>query len=262
MSKRLVSASALFIASADGYLPAVNPGSTVNGLNYSYYEAVSTNTTVPAFASMTPVKKGTTNNFDITLANRSQVFAFNFAGYVNVPADGKYTFYTNSDDGSLLYIDNILVVNNDGLHNLAEKSGTIGLKAGLHAITVGYLQMGGGATLNVSYAGSSVSKQLIPASALFRVSGSQRNGLNELSSLPTSQSATMQTNADQSLTSQQMQVGVKAYPNPFANTIIVNITGAAGDYKLLLVDAIGRTLWTKAGNKDAGSTQQSINVSS
>ena len=86
---------------------------------------------------------------------------------------------------------------------------------------------------------------------------------NQLSNFLTSQSATMQTNADQSLTSQQMQVGVKAYPNPFANRIIVNITGAAGDYnKLLLVDAIGRTLWTKAGNKDAGSTQQSINVSS
>ena len=143
---------------------------------------------VPPFSSLTPVKAGVSNNFDITLAQKPQVFAFQFTGFINVPSDGQYTFYTNSDDGSLLYIDNILVANNDGLHHLAEKSGTIGLKAGLHAITVGYLQMGGGATLNVSYAGPSVSKQLIPASALYIVSadgllpavnpGTTINGLN------------------------------------------------------------------------------------
>ena len=59
-----------------------------------------------------------------------------------MPADGQYTFYTNSDDGSNLYIDNVLVVNNDGLHGATEQSGTIGLKAGKHAISVGYIQQG------------------------------------------------------------------------------------------------------------------------
>ena len=121
---------------------------TVNGLNYNITKE-SRYSVVPPFSSLTPVKAGVSNNFDIsTLAQSPQVFAFQFTGFINVPSDGQYTFYTNSDDGSLLYIIKI-VVRDDGLHNLTEKSGTIGLKVGLHAITVGYLEMGGGATLNV-----------------------------------------------------------------------------------------------------------------
>jgi len=49
----------------------------------------------------------------------------NFSGFIDVPADGQYTFYTSSDDGSKLYIDNQLVVNNDGEHSLRERSGQL-----------------------------------------------------------------------------------------------------------------------------------------
>ena len=108
-------------------------------MDYKYYEAGSYSV-VPDFSTLTPVKTGTTTNFDISLANRATSFSFNFTGFINVPADGQYTFYTTSDDGSNLYIDNVLVVNNDGLHGATEKSGTIGLKAGKHAISVGYFQ--------------------------------------------------------------------------------------------------------------------------
>ena len=37
------------------------------------------------------------------------------------------TFYTTSDDGSSLYIDDVLVVSNDSLHAATEKSGVIGV---------------------------------------------------------------------------------------------------------------------------------------
>ena len=69
----------------------------------------------------------------------------------------------------------MLVVNNDGLHGAIEISGTIGLQAGKHAISVGYFQQKVVQILNVSYAGPGVSKQAIPASALYRISTS---GLN------------------------------------------------------------------------------------
>ncbi len=151
-------------------LPAVNPANTVNGINYKYYEG--TYSVIPNFSSLTAVKTGTTTNFNISLANKSTLSAFSFTGYVTVPSDGQYTFYTNSDDGSSLYIDNVLVVNNDGVHPPRENSGTIGLKAGKHAISVSFFQQVGGSVLTVSYSGSGVSKQAIPASALYRVSGS------------------------------------------------------------------------------------------
>ena len=57
-------------------------------------------------------------------------------------------------------------------------------------------------------------------------------------------------------------VGVQAYPNPFADYIEINITGGiAGEYKLMLVDVSGKTLWTKSGLKNAGAFQQSVNTS-
>ncbi|MEO9145341.1 MAG: right-handed parallel beta-helix repeat-containing protein, partial [Ginsengibacter sp.] len=152
-------------------LPAVNPSNTVNGLDYAYYEA-SSYSVLPTFSTVTPVKTGTVTNFDISQANRSTSYSFNYSGYINVPTDGQYTFYTASDDGSSLYIDNILVVNNDGLHGAVWQSGVIGLQAGKHAISVGYFQESGSQSLSISYSGPGISSQPIPSSALYRVSGS------------------------------------------------------------------------------------------
>ena len=223
-------------------LPAVNPANTVNGLDYKYYEAGSYSV-LPTFSLLTPVKTGTTSGLNISMANRATAFAFNFTGYINVPSDGQYTFYTNSDDGSNLYIDNVLVVNNDGIHPSQEISGTIGLKAGKHAISVGFFQQLGGSGLTVSYSGPGVSKQTIPASALYRVSG--------LIALDNNTPAIISS----------VQNSIKAYPNPFANYIEVNISGGAGEYKLMLVDVSGKILWTKHGLKNTGDFKESINTS-
>jgi hypothetical protein len=235
------------VNAAGGLLPAVNPANTVNGLDYKYYEAGSGYTIVPVFSTLTPVKTGTTTNFNISLANRSITFSFNFTGYINVPSDGQYTFYTTSDDGSMLYIDNVPVVNNDGLHGALEKSGIIGLKAGKHAISVGYFQQSGSSVLTVSYSGPGVSKQAIPASRLYRIS--------------TGSLVARDNNINQTITS-STQVSIKTYPNPFANYIELNISGGvAGEYKLVLADAQGRTVWIKSGIKNSGPFQQSINTS-
>ena len=154
-------------AVAGNLLPAVNPGNTVNGIDYQYYEGDWK--IVPLFTTLTPVKTGSTANFDISLRGRDNQFGFSFTGYINVPTDGQYKFYTSSDDGSNLYIDGVLTVANDGLHSTTEKSGTIGLKAGKHAITGLFFQQTGGQVFTVSYEGTGIVKQLIPASILYRV---------------------------------------------------------------------------------------------
>jgi len=71
-----------------------------------------------------------------------------FEGYMTSPHTGTYTFYTNSDDGSFLYIDNHLVVNNDGLHGMRTKRGSKRLNAGSAKITVWFFERGGGAGLH------------------------------------------------------------------------------------------------------------------
>jgi len=55
---------------------------------------------------------------------------------------------------------------------------------------------------------------------------------------------------------------VAAYPNPFASSIKVSITGKAGPFNLSLVDALGRILWTKSRSKNTGTYQEIINTSS
>ncbi|HUT10063.1 MAG TPA: PA14 domain-containing protein, partial [Thermoguttaceae bacterium] len=101
-------------------------------------------------------------------AEAKENFGLKFTGYVHVPKDGEYTFFTNSDDGTRLFIGNIEVVNNDGMHAPKEESGSIHLKAGKHPIRVYFMQGGGGSALSVSYEGPGIAKSQIPSQALFR----------------------------------------------------------------------------------------------
>ncbi len=138
-------------------------------LQYKYYETGSLSV-LPDFTTLTPQKTGNINNFDISIRNRNSQYAITYDGHIKVPVTGNYTFYTSSDDGSNLYIDGTgtsnLVVNNDGLHGAVEKSGTVNLTAGVHAIRVAYFQNGGDQILTASYAGPGISKQAIPDSVL------------------------------------------------------------------------------------------------
>ncbi|MGP1346985.1 MAG: S8 family serine peptidase [Phycisphaerales bacterium] len=88
-----------------------------------------------------------------------------FEGFVQVPTLGSYTFFTESDDGSLLYIGDELVVNNDGLHGMVEQSGTILLKPGTHRIRVEFFENGGGAGLFVRWQGPGINKGAVPGPA-------------------------------------------------------------------------------------------------
>ncbi|MEZ0486599.1 PA14 domain-containing protein [Fibrella aquatica] len=144
-----------------------NPNNTVSGLDYSYYEG--SWGALPNFGSLTPVKTGANALPELTVRSRPENYGLRYTGFVRVPADGVYTFYTNSDDGSKLFIGNTEVVNNDGGHAEQERSGTIGLKAGVHAITIIYFQGGGGQAMTVSYGGPGLNKQQIPASAYQRI---------------------------------------------------------------------------------------------
>ena len=67
-----------------------------------------------------------------------------FNGYFQVQKDGIYAFYTYSDDGSTLLIDGNMVVDNDGLHSRAEKTGSIALRKGWHKFALRYFDSNGG----------------------------------------------------------------------------------------------------------------------
>ena len=86
----------------------------------------------------------------VDVARRDEYFGLIFTGYLRVPADGIYTFYLTSDDGSQLIIGDALVIDHDGRHATSERSGMIALEAGHHPITVRFFQASGGKTLSLA----------------------------------------------------------------------------------------------------------------
>ncbi|MFL5742649.1 MAG: fibronectin type III domain-containing protein [Flavisolibacter sp.] len=139
------------------------------GVDYAYYEQASYNA-LPDFNSLTPIKTGHVNNFGLGMQNRDDNFALKFTGTINIPAQGIYTFYTNSDDGSKLYIDGFddahLVVNNDGPHGATEQHGSRNLTPGAHTIYVTYFESVALQSLSVSMYSLNMPKQTIPDSYL------------------------------------------------------------------------------------------------
>ena len=60
--------------------------------------------------------------------------------FIKIPEDGVYQFFTSSDDGSQLFVENKLVVDNDGLHDVREEKGVLPLEAGFHPIAVTFFE--------------------------------------------------------------------------------------------------------------------------
>ncbi len=68
---------------------------------------------------------------------------------ISIEDSDMYRFVLRSDDGSRLWVDGELVVDNDGLHASLEKTGAIALAKGWHQIAVEWFNKTGGADLSV-----------------------------------------------------------------------------------------------------------------
>ncbi len=145
--------------------PATNVEGIVNGIQYSYFEGDWD--VLPDFTKLKAVKSGTLADFDLSPRTQLEYFGLEYACYVQTPEDGVYSFFVASDDGSRLFVDNKLLVDNDGLHGMAEKKGIAALSAGLHPLKVQFFQKTGGRDIKVSWEGPKSAKQAIPTSMLY-----------------------------------------------------------------------------------------------
>jgi hypothetical protein len=139
-----------------------------NGITFRYYEVDAEWSFLPVFATLKSLKTGITFEFRIGDINETDgQYGIQFTSRIKIETPGKYRFYANSDDGSKVYIDGDLVVDNDGGHGTIERMGSVDLKPGFHDITVDYHNQAGGAWLEVMYKGPGIPKQIIPANKLF-----------------------------------------------------------------------------------------------
>jgi hypothetical protein len=131
------------------------------GLRYRIYHGSWTR--MPNYAELKPTFESVASDL---LVESRQMSADNWAmvldGNFEVDRAGKYTFFLNSDDGSKLYIDDELVIDNDGDHSLLELTGEKELTSGSHKVRIEFFEAGGEAILELEMAGPGMERQAFP----------------------------------------------------------------------------------------------------
>jgi alpha-N-acetylglucosaminidase len=148
-----------------------------NGLNYVYYGEPVSDLSDSAWVRLEGGKTGRMFDFSARPdSSRKKNYAVGYTGFLLIDTPGDYTFATESDDGSRLFVDGACVVENGGYHGTRERTGTRTLERGYHTIEVRYFQSGGASVLNVTYQGPGIAKQRLPLEKMFRVVDSRLPG--------------------------------------------------------------------------------------
>ena len=107
---------------------------------------------MPDFEGLTPVYTFVTPNLNVPTRSYTrgfsipemqpviENFAIRFRAKLKIDTPGIYIFELLSDDGSQLYIDETLVVDNDGVHSTTGKQDSIKLATGVHNVEIRYFQ--------------------------------------------------------------------------------------------------------------------------
>lgn len=103
-------------------------------------------------ATTEPTRIATAEAVGLPGFQRPETYGLLFTGYLRVERAGLYTLALSSDDGSVLEIGGRVVVDNDGWHSEAERSGMVALEAGIHPMTIRYVQGSGAAVLSATIA--------------------------------------------------------------------------------------------------------------
>ncbi len=97
-------------------------------------------------------------------------FSIRWTGHVTIPATGSYTFYTQTDDGVRLWLDDELLIEDWESQPTSENSTTLFLQQDqVVSIKMEYFENGGGAVAKLLWSGPLFAKTAIPASYLSTV---------------------------------------------------------------------------------------------
>jgi hypothetical protein len=95
-------------------------------------------------------------------------YAVRWEGSIRINNGGEYTFFLASDDGSQMWLDEDMVINNGGVHAKRQRTGTRSLLADVHALKIDYFNRDGGNGCVFKYKGRDTSEKavVVPQSAL------------------------------------------------------------------------------------------------
>lgn len=225
--------STLLVSTEGGQAPAQN------GVAYRYWQFSGTLSNLASFNfNQTPAEEDVVNNFDLAPRNQNDRFVFEYEGFIEIDNPGTYRFYTNSDDGSMLYIDGTTVVNNDGLHAPRVISGTYTFaSAGKFPIRVTFFEQTGGETLIVRYNPGTTNNYgaatAIPDAKLFLDGGASAFA----KVAPPADEEEVEHNDD-------VLEDVKAWPMPFSKHLNLAFRKASGLSEVVVLDKMGSPVMT------------------
>lgn len=110
--------------------------------NFSQLEPAGTFVSSAIYAGVRDFKRGFPGaEIDGNLVR--EWYGVRFVGQVNATREADYSFKLLNSDGAKLYIDDKVVIDNDGVHGPTEKEGTVRLTQGKHRIVVEFFKTTG-----------------------------------------------------------------------------------------------------------------------
>ncbi len=123
------------------FVPAVTAMNPEPGVEWRAYEIATP--WVAKLDEMDASSRGAQPSVDLAHAPHVNDFAMFFAGFINVPSDGEYTFAVRTETGALLRIHEAAVLDFDRTFSPAgEVTGTIRLQKGAHPFRLYYRHQG------------------------------------------------------------------------------------------------------------------------
>jgi alpha-L-fucosidase len=120
---------------------------------------------LPDFSTIAPRAEGVLPGLTLDLRKEREHYGLLFSGYINAPAEGIYSFFLTSDDGSRMILNGKVLIENDGLHGMEQRRGVVALAKGLHPVRIEYFNKTGGEGLSVAWKGPGIALEVVPPSA-------------------------------------------------------------------------------------------------
>ncbi len=147
-------------------MEGIEHNALVQGVKNTIFEGV--------FESITEITNG--NLHEVSFSNFIAIpenanilngFGMIIEAYIKIDHEAVYSFHLGSDDGSQLYINNKLIVDNDGLHSFNFESGQISLAKGYHPIKLFYFDAGGDKKLELEWASAGSDRVKLDSTKLY-----------------------------------------------------------------------------------------------
>lgn len=117
------------------------------------------------FEELELLEEGTTDSFNVTaISPKSDHFATEFRGELNVPVSGDYLFQTRMNNGGNFYIDDELIIENTGEFDGQLLGRIIHLDEGQYDLTLTHFQIRWGTFAMLAYEGPDMEKRTLASS--------------------------------------------------------------------------------------------------